>query len=66
MENYFLNKGIRVYHSDRFLSGASTRDKYLRIALSSTNSLEELQRGLAILSSHFPKLIGSRKNPAPL
>ncbi|MGZ7443231.1 PLP-dependent aminotransferase family protein [Paenibacillus sp. TH7-28] len=66
MENYFLKQGIRVYHSDRFLSGASRRDKYLRIALSSTNSLEELQRGLGILSSHFPELIGFRKNTAPL
>lgn len=48
-ESYFLNKGIQVFHSDRFLSGAGTHDHYLRVALSSTNSLEELKRGLEIL-----------------
>ncbi|MDF2713829.1 MAG: GntR family transcriptional regulator [Paenibacillus sp.] len=53
LENYFLNKGIRVFHSDRFLSGAGTRDQYLRIALSSTNSLEELKRGLEILKENL-------------
>jgi DNA-binding transcriptional MocR family regulator len=35
--------GIRVFHSDRFLSGPNTPDKYLRIALASTNSLDELK-----------------------
>lgn len=53
MESFFLNKGIRVYHSDRFISGAGTRDNYLRIALSSTNSLEELTRGLEILKENL-------------
>jgi DNA-binding transcriptional MocR family regulator len=53
MENDFLNKGIRVFHSDRFLSGAGTQDNYLRVALSSTNSLEELKRGLEILKENL-------------
>lgn len=53
MESYFLNKGIRVFHSDRFLNGAGTQDNYLRIALSSTNSLEELIRGLEILKENL-------------
>ncbi|MFE5324547.1 PLP-dependent aminotransferase family protein [Paenibacillus sp. NPDC056579] len=54
MESYFLSKGIRVYHSDRFISGASTQRQYLRVALSSTNSMEELRRGLEILKEHLP------------
>lgn len=48
VESHLLNKGIHVFHSDLFLSGASTQDNYLRIALSSTLSLEELKRGLEI------------------
>jgi DNA-binding transcriptional MocR family regulator len=55
MESTFLSKGIRVYHSDRFLSGVSTPDNYLRIALSSTNSLEELKRGLEILKENLAR-----------
>lgn len=53
MESYFLNKGIRVFHSDRFLSGACTQYNYLRIALSSTNSLIELKSGLEILKENL-------------
>lgn len=54
MESYFLNKGIRVFHSNRFLSGASTQENFLRIALASTNSFEELKRGLEILKENLP------------
>lgn len=46
-------RGIRVFHSDRFLSGQTVREKYLRIALSSTNSLEELKVGLDILKQYL-------------
>ncbi|WP_199617521.1 aminotransferase-like domain-containing protein [Paenibacillus alkalitolerans] len=53
MESYFLNKGIRVFHSDRFLSGASAQDNFLRIALASTNSLGELKKGLEILKENL-------------
>lgn len=45
--------GIRVFHSDRFLSGQSTSEHYLRIALSSTHSLDELSRGLSILKQYL-------------
>ncbi|MGK7377176.1 PLP-dependent aminotransferase family protein [Planococcus sp. 1R117A] len=41
--------GIRVFHSNRFLSGQTTSNKYLRIALSSTGSLDELETGLKII-----------------
>jgi DNA-binding transcriptional MocR family regulator len=45
--------GIRVFHSDRFLSGQTTPEKYLRVALSSTNSLDELKMGLKILKQYL-------------
>lgn len=45
--------GIRVFHSNRFLSGQTNPDKYLRIALSSTNSLDELKVGLKILKQYL-------------
>lgn len=53
LESYLLGKGIRVFHSDRFLSGAGTQDNYLRVALSSTNSLAELKKGLEILKENL-------------
>ncbi|MDQ0885511.1 DNA-binding transcriptional MocR family regulator [Paenibacillus sp. V4I9] len=53
MESAFLQKGIRVFHSNRFLCGANTQDKFLRIALASTNSLDELKRGLEILKGNL-------------
>ncbi|MET3690012.1 DNA-binding transcriptional MocR family regulator [Priestia megaterium] len=45
--------GIRVFHSDRFLSGPTTSNKYMRIALSSTNSLDELKIGLERLKQYL-------------
>ncbi|MFD6210587.1 PLP-dependent aminotransferase family protein [Peribacillus sp. NPDC060253] len=45
--------GIRVFHSNRFQSGQTTPDMYLRIALSSTNSFDELKIGLAILKQYL-------------
>lgn len=47
------SQGIRVFHSDRFLSGPSTQEGFLRVALASTNSLDELKRGLDILKKYF-------------
>jgi len=49
LEANLLTKGIRVFHSDRFLSGSNTPYKFLRISLASTNSLDELRIGLEIL-----------------
>lgn len=49
IERSLQDRGIHVFHSDRFLSGAGIPDKFLRVALASTNSIEELERGLAIL-----------------
>ncbi|MDQ6597635.1 PLP-dependent aminotransferase family protein [Bacillus salipaludis] len=53
LEMHLKGQGIRVFHSDRFLSGQTTPEKYLRIALSSTNSLDELKTGLKILTQYL-------------
>lgn len=53
LETDLKKHGIRVFHSDRFLSGQTPPDKYLRIALSSTNSLDELNIGLKILKQYL-------------
>lgn len=53
LEASMLQKGIRVFHSDRFLSGSNTSDKFLRIALASTNSLDELKTGLELLKAQL-------------
>ncbi|ASA19785.1 PLP-dependent aminotransferase family protein [Paenibacillus donghaensis] len=48
-EKFFLKQGVRVFHSNRFLSGNHTGDNFLRVALSSTPSLQELRAGLEML-----------------
>lgn len=53
IETELLQQGIRVYHSDRFLSGTSRPEKYIRIALASTRSLTELEMGLGILRQNI-------------
>lgn len=47
IEGYLLKRGIRVYHSKRF-STQTQPDSFIRISLSS-NSLEDLKRGLEII-----------------
>lgn len=49
IEQELLTHGIRVYHSDRFLSGHREDSRYLRIALSTADTEEKLSRGLEIL-----------------
>lgn len=44
---------VRVFHSNRFLSGKASARQYLRIALSSTNTLDELRMGLEILKQYI-------------
>lgn len=53
LESDLLAAGVRVFHSDRFLAGAGASGDYLRIALSSTASLDELERGLRILRDNL-------------
>ncbi|WP_052649708.1 aminotransferase-like domain-containing protein [Planococcus massiliensis] len=45
--------GIRVFHSNRFLSGQPNSEHYLRIALSTASSMDELAIGLTILKEHL-------------
>ncbi|RAV02687.1 PLP-dependent aminotransferase family protein [Paenibacillus sp. YN15] len=49
LEQTLLLQGVRVFHSDRFRSGASIPGHFLRISLASTDSLKELDKGLGIL-----------------
>ncbi|MFD6440209.1 PLP-dependent aminotransferase family protein [Peribacillus sp. NPDC060186] len=53
LETDLKRHGIRVFHSNRFQSGQTTPDMYLRIALSSTNSFDELKVGLEILKQYL-------------
>ena len=53
LEANLLKKGIRIFHSDRFLSGSNITSKFLRISLASTNSLYELKTGLEILKAQL-------------
>lgn len=49
LESNLKRMGIHVFHSDRFLSGRTSFRQYLRVALSSTSTLDELRAGLEIL-----------------
>nr|WP_106782689.1 PLP-dependent aminotransferase family protein [Lysinibacillus timonensis] len=53
LESELKRNGIRVFHSDRFLSGQTSSNQYLRVALSSTKSLDELTLGLIILKQYL-------------
>ena len=53
LEKDLKEHGVRVFHSDRFVSGSTTPNKYLRIALSSTSSLEKLKVGLERLKNYL-------------
>ena len=59
-EERLLKAGVRVLRSGRFLTGPAKAgpdgDKgFLRISLSSTNSLEQLQIGLQILKRELSR-----------
>lgn len=41
-----LTAGVRFYHSDRFLVGPESTQKFIRVSLSSVRSLAELEEGL--------------------
>ncbi|WP_094607286.1 Histidinol-phosphate aminotransferase [Sporomusa silvacetica DSM 10669] len=53
MESDLERLGIRVFHSNRFLTGKASPKQYLRIALSSTTTLDELRVGLKILKQYI-------------
>ncbi len=50
-EKYALSKGIRIYHSNRFLVGVSEENEFLRVSLSSVTDSSELEKGLCILKN---------------
>ncbi|QIB68743.1 PLP-dependent aminotransferase family protein [Aminipila butyrica] len=43
------SRGVRVFDSNRFVTAPHGQEHYLRVALSSTKSLDELAQGLAVL-----------------
>ncbi len=49
IEQYILSQGIRVCHSYRFAVDKSTKQAFLRISLSSTRDLTQLEKGLRLL-----------------
>lgn len=49
VEQHGLNNGLRFYHSDRFLVGAESAKKYIRVSLSSASTVNELTTGLTRL-----------------
>ncbi|OZG59926.1 transcriptional regulator GntR family with aminotransferase domain [Bifidobacterium lemurum] len=53
IEKELQKAGVRVYHSDRFLSGPRQERRYLRIALSTAGTPERLAKGLSILSDYL-------------
>lgn len=46
-----LTAGVRFYHSDRFLVGPASKQKFIRVSLSSARSLGELEEGLLRLKA---------------
>lgn len=50
-EKNALEKGIKIYHSNRFSVGHVEEKQFLRVALSSIPDANELDRGLALLKS---------------
>lgn len=55
LEELMEKQGIHVFHSSRFQCSSPGKENYLRIALSSTDSIEQLEVGL----SKLEKMIGS-------
>lgn len=51
IENLALEKGLHLFHSNRFLVGSAPRDQFLRISLTSTETKEELDYGLQNLKN---------------
>lgn len=50
VERSLLQQRIRVYHSDRFLSGHRQKQRYLRIALSTVTAADKFKEGLQTLA----------------
>ena len=54
VEQGLLDKGIRVYHSDRFAVSAKEKGSaYLRVSLCSAGNSQRLKKGLTILKDYI-------------
>lgn len=53
VEKDLMNAGIRVYHSDRFLSGPREEQCYLRVSPATVREKERLKEGLSVLAEHL-------------
>jgi DNA-binding transcriptional MocR family regulator len=49
LESNLKRLGIHIFHSNRFLSGKTSSKQYLRVALSSATTFDELRAGLETL-----------------
>jgi DNA-binding transcriptional MocR family regulator len=56
MDNDLRQSNIRVLHSNRFLCGKASNERFLRVALSSVDSPDELRTGLRILKDYIDEL----------
>ena len=55
-EDFFRTQGVNVLHSCRFAVGKARQHDFLRVSLSSVNSLGRLDEGLRLLKSTLRKL----------
>lgn len=56
IENELIGLGLIVFHSDRFRAGPKSLSPFLRIALSTVQTFDELHRGLGTLRSWIDKM----------
>ncbi len=60
IERELLDAGIRVYHSDRFLSGPRKAENYLRVSLATVREKERLREALKILADYISRSPNTR------
>lgn len=60
VERELLDAGIRVYHSDRFLSGPRKAENYLRVSLATVREKERLREALKILADYISRSPNTR------
>lgn len=53
LEGALLNRGVRVFHSDRFSVLKEPSRRYLRVSISSAGSMARLKKGLSILQQYL-------------
>lgn len=53
VEEDLLNRGIVVFHSDRFAVAKKDGEAFLRISISSAGSMRKLEKGLAVLREYL-------------